>query len=58
MDEVAAPPAPPIKVYVVEDQTKILKNQLKLLRPHFTGLVFGNARLQRQQMLFPDLLGL
>ena len=32
MEELGAtPPAAPIKVYVVEDQTKILKNQLKLI---------------------------
>ena len=31
MEEAAPLPAAPIRVFVVEDQTKILKNQLKLL---------------------------
>jgi DNA-binding NarL/FixJ family response regulator len=39
----AAPPPPPIRVYVVEDQTKILKNQLKLLEASREVVIVGTA---------------
>ncbi len=39
----ASPPPPPIRVYVVEDQTKILKNQLKLLEASREVTIVGTA---------------
>lgn len=39
----AAPLQPPIRVYVVEDQTKILKNQLKLLESSREVTIVGTA---------------
>src|SRR3954470_12249201 len=47
MDEQPPAPAlplpPPIRVYVVEDQTKILKNQLKLLESSREVTIVGTA---------------
>ncbi len=41
--EATAPAAPPIKVFIVEDQTKILKNQLKLLETSKEVEIIGTA---------------
>jgi DNA-binding NarL/FixJ family response regulator len=64
-----APPAPqdappksgPIRVFVVEDQTKILKNQLKLLEGHPDLTIVGTAlsgetALEEVARLKPDVL--
>ncbi|MDP1821984.1 MAG: response regulator transcription factor [Archangium sp.] len=58
----AANPSPaPIRVFVVEDQTKILKNQLKLLEGHPELTIIGTALsgetgLEEVRRLKPDVL--
>jgi len=59
----AAPPSPsaPIRVFVVEDQTKILKNQLKLLEGSTEISIIGTALsgetgLEEVRRLKPDVL--
>ena len=52
---------PPIRVFVVEDQTKILKNQLKLLEGHPELSIVGTALsgetgLEEVRRLKPDVL--
>lgn len=65
--ETPAPDAPstttpaPIRVFVVEDQTKILKNQLKLLEGHPELSIIGTALsgetgLEEVRRLKPDVL--
>lgn len=54
-------PAKPIRVFVVEDQTKILKNQLKLLEGHPDLQIIGTAlsgetALEDVARLKPDVL--
>ena len=62
MEELGAtPPAAPIKVYVVEDQTKILKNQLKLLEASRDIQIIGTAlsgetAVEEVPKLLPDVL--
>ncbi len=58
-----APPVPaaPIRVFVVEDQTKILKNQLKLLEASTELSIIGTAlsgetALEEVRRLKPDVL--
>jgi len=56
-----SPAAPPIKVFVVEDQTKILKNQLKLLEGSSEIEIIGTALsgetgLEEVRRLKPDVL--
>ncbi len=51
----------PIRVFVVEDQTKILKNQLKLLEGHSELTIIGTALsgetgLEEVRRLKPDVL--
>ena len=58
--DAASPPAP-IRVFVVEDQTKILKNQLKLLEGHPELSIVGTALsgetgLEEVRRLKPDVL--
>lgn len=53
--------SPPIRVFVVEDQTKILKNQLKLLEGHPELTIIGTALsgetgLEEVRRLKPDVL--
>lgn len=55
------PPATPIRVFVVEDQTKILKNQLRLLEGHpeieiIGTALSGEAALEEVPKLMPDVL--
>ncbi|WP_164014134.1 response regulator [Pyxidicoccus trucidator] len=57
----AAPPTTPIRVFVVEDQTKILKNQLRLFEGHqdidIVGTALsGEAALDEVPKLMPDVL--
>jgi len=57
----AAPKAGPIRVFVVEDQTKILKNQLKLLEGNADLSIVGTAlsgetALEEVARLKPDVL--
>jgi len=57
----AAPRAERIRVFVVEDQTKILKNQLKLLEGHPDIDIIGTAlsgetALEEVERLKPDVL--
>ncbi len=54
-------PVTPIRVFVVEDQTKILKNQLKLLEGHPELAIIGTALsgetgLEEVRRLKPDVL--
>ena len=61
MEEPAAVPLAPIKVYVVEDQTKILKNQLKLLEASSDIQIIGTAlsgetAIEEVPKLLPDVL--
>ncbi|MBJ6762370.1 response regulator transcription factor [Myxococcaceae bacterium JPH2] len=54
-------PAPPIRVFVVEDQTKILKNQLRLFEGHpeldiIGTALSGEAALEDVPRLQPDVL--
>lgn len=61
MDPLSPPPAAPIRVLVVEDQTKILKNQLKLLEgnPELTIVgtaLSGETGLEEVRRLQPDVL--
>ncbi len=61
MEEPAATPIAPIKVYVVEDQTKILKNQLKLLETSRDIQIVGTAlsgetAIEEVPKLLPDVL--
>ena len=61
-EPVTSPTAPaPIRVFVVEDQTKILKNQLKLLEGHPELTIIGTALsgetgLEEVRRLKPDVL--
>ncbi len=55
------PPDAPIRVFVVEDQTKILKNQLRLLEGHpeieiIGTALSGEAALEEVPRLMPDVL--
>ncbi|WP_163992275.1 response regulator [Pyxidicoccus caerfyrddinensis] len=57
----APPAAPPIRVFVVEDQTKILKNQLRLFEGQqdidIVGTALsGEAALEEVPKLMPDVL--
>lgn len=57
----SGPPAAPIRVFVVEDQTKILKNQLKLLEGYPELSIIGTALsgetgLEEVRRLKPDVL--
>ncbi|GMU61471.1 MAG: DNA-binding response regulator [Myxococcaceae bacterium] len=57
----SAPKTGPIRVFVVEDQTKILKNQLKLLEGHPELQIIGTAlsgetALEEVARLKPDVL--
>ncbi len=61
MDELNPTPAAPIRVYVVEDQTKILKNQLKLLEASKDIAIIGTAlsgetAVEEVPRLLPDVL--
>ena len=61
MEEAAPQPAAPIRVFVVEDQTKILKNQLKLLEGvkdiQIVGTALsGEAALEEVAKANPDVL--
>jgi len=54
-------PTAPIRVFVVEDQTKILKNQLRLLEGHpeieiIGTALSGEAALEEVAKLMPDVL--
>jgi DNA-binding NarL/FixJ family response regulator len=54
-------PAAPIRVFVVEDQTKILKNQLRLLEGHqeieiIGTALSGEAALEEVPKVMPDVL--
>ncbi|AEI67591.1 LuxR family DNA-binding response regulator [Corallococcus macrosporus] len=53
--------SPPIRVFVVEDQTKILKNQLRLFESHpemdiIGTALSGEAALEEVPRLMPDVL--
>jgi DNA-binding NarL/FixJ family response regulator len=55
------PTAAPIRVFVVEDQTKILKNQLRLLEGHqdieiIGTALSGEAALEEVPKVMPDVL--
>ncbi|MCP3064387.1 response regulator transcription factor [Myxococcus sp. K38C18041901] len=57
----STPAQPPIRVFVVEDQTKILKNQLRLFEGHpeidIVGTALsGEAALEDVPKLMPDVL--
>lgn len=57
----STPAQPPIRVFVVEDQTKILKNQLRLFEGHpeidIVGTALsGEAALEEVPRLMPDVL--
>jgi len=59
--EPTAPAVPPIKVFIVEDQTKILKNQLKLLETSKEVVIIGTAlsgetAVEEVPRLKPDVL--
>jgi DNA-binding NarL/FixJ family response regulator len=61
MTEEAIVTSPPIRVFVVEDQTKILKNQLRLLESHqeieIVGTALsGEAALEEVAHLHPEVL--
>ena len=61
MDELNPTPVGPIRVYVVEDQTKILKNQLKLLEASKDIEIIGTAlsgetAVEEVPKLLPDVL--
>jgi len=61
LEEAAPQPAAPIRVFVVEDQTKILKNQLKLLEGvkdiQIVGTALsGEAALEEVAKANPDVL--
>lgn len=61
MEEAAPQPSAPIRVFVVEDQTKILKNQLKLLEGvkdiQIVGTALsGEAALEEVAKANPDVL--
>jgi DNA-binding NarL/FixJ family response regulator len=61
MSETIQQPAAPIRVFVVEDQTKILKNQLKLLETNPELSIVGTAlsgetALEEVRRLKPDVL--
>ena len=43
VDAPQPPDSPPIRVFVVEDQTKILKNQLRLFENHPEMDIIGTA---------------
>ena len=54
-------PSAPIRVFVVEDQTKILKNQLRLLEGHqeieiIGTALSGEAAMEEVPKLMPDVL--
>ncbi|NTX16536.1 response regulator transcription factor [Myxococcus sp. CA051A] len=57
----STPAQPPIRVFVVEDQTKILKNQLRLFEGHpeidIVGTALsGEAALEEVPRVMPDVL--
>ncbi|MFL5344734.1 MAG: response regulator, partial [Hyalangium sp.] len=57
----AQPTTAPIRVFVVEDQTKILKNQLRLLEGHqeieiIGTALSGEAALEEVPKMMPDVL--
>ncbi len=61
MDTAAAPPPSPIRVFVVEDQTRILKNQLKLLEASQELQIIGTAlsgesALEEVPRAMPDVI--
>ncbi|AKQ65913.1 DNA-binding response regulator, LuxR family [Myxococcus hansupus] len=61
MDAPQPPSSPPIRVFVVEDQTKILKNQLRLFENHpemdiIGTALSGEAALEEVPKLMPDVL--
>ncbi|QRN93317.1 response regulator transcription factor [Archangium violaceum] len=61
MTEEAIASSPPIRVFVVEDQTKILKNQLKLLESHHDIEIIGTAlsgeaALEEVAKALPDVM--
>jgi len=61
MEELNPPAIKPIRVYVVEDQTKILKNQLKLLEASKDIVIIGTAlsgetAVEEVPRLLPDVL--
>lgn len=59
--EPTAPPSGPVRIYVVEDQTKILKSQLKLLEASSDLVIVGTAlsgetAVEEVPKLEPDVL--
>ncbi|WIG97596.1 response regulator transcription factor [Myxococcus sp. SDU36] len=61
VDAPQPPDSPPIRVFVVEDQTKILKNQLRLFENHpemdiIGTALSGEAALEEVPKLMPDVL--
>ncbi|WP_191262661.1 response regulator transcription factor [Comamonas sp. JC664] len=61
VDAPQPPSSPPIRVFVVEDQTKILKNQLRLFENHpemdiIGTALSGEAALEEVPKLMPDVL--
>ncbi|WP_426752479.1 response regulator [Myxococcus sp. Y35] len=61
VDAPLPPSSPPIRVFVVEDQTKILKNQLRLFESHpemdiIGTALSGEAALEEVPRLMPDVL--
>ncbi len=61
MDALPTTPSAPIRVFVVEDQTKILKNQLRLLEGHqeieiIGTALSGEAALEEVPKMMPDVL--
>ena len=61
MDPQPTTPTAPIRVFVVEDQTKILKNQLRLLEGHqdieiIGTALSGEAALEEVPKLMPDVI--
>lgn len=61
MDAPPTPAAAPIRVFVVEDQTKILKNQLRLLEGHpdieiIGTALSGEAALEEVAKTVPDVI--
>ncbi len=61
VDAPQPPDSPPIRVFVVEDQTKILKNQLRLFEGNADITIIGTAlsgeaALEEVPKLMPDVL--
>jgi DNA-binding NarL/FixJ family response regulator len=61
VDALPTTPSAPIRVFVVEDQTKILKNQLRLLEGHqeieiIGTALSGEAALEEVPKMMPDVL--